>query len=412
MISYVFTILRQTVEEFTHHKLRTFLSLLGIAIGIFCIISVQATTGSLESTIKGDLKKIGVNTIFVQKFPFGGGGPNNWWKYASRPSPKLEEAQFIQKHSGYAKNVAFACFNSSNVEYENQVLERVTWYGVSEDFDKVQEVEILEGRYISPSEFNSGAPVVVIGYENAVKLFEKPERAVGKTLELGQYRVQVIGVIKKTGRSLIGGWDFDNIVLVSAQFCRRLSNYRRLDGFIMVQTLDNVAKDNAFGELRGIMRATRRLSPREDDNFSLNDVTAGSASMDSLFANINMGGWFIAFLSLLVGGFGVANIMFVSVRERTPIIGLKKAIGAKRSTILGEFLLESAFLCLIGGAIGLLLVLPMTFILTNVLKFNIFLSWGNILLSVFLCVILGILAGIIPASIAAKMDPVEAIRSK
>jgi putative ABC transport system permease protein len=180
----------------------------------------------------------------------------------------------------------------------------------------------------------------------------------------------------------------------------------------MVQTYDGVPMDNISGELRGIMRAQRRLSPKDEDNFSLNDVTAGSESLNTLFANINMGGWFIAILSLLVGGFGIANIMFVSVRERTPIIGLKKAIGAKKSTILGEFLLESAFLCIIGGLIGLMLVFPMTFVLTNVLKFNIYLSWGNIILTVILCVVIGVLAGIIPASVAAKMDPVEAIRSK
>jgi putative ABC transport system permease protein len=222
----------------------------------------------------------------------------------------------------------------------------------------------------------------------------------------------VIGVTKKKGRSLLGGFDFDNVVLVSAQFCKKLANYRRLDAFIMVQSYDGVPMDNIIGELRGFMRAHRRLSPKDDDSFSLNDVTAGSESMNTLFANINMGGWFIAFLSLLVGGFGIANIMFVSVRERTPIIGLKKAIGAKKSTILGEFLLESAFLCIIGGLIGLMLVFPMTFVLTNVLKFNIYLSWANILLTVFLCITIGILAGIIPASIAAKMDPVEAIRSK
>jgi putative ABC transport system permease protein len=413
MLSFIWTILKLTIEEFAHHKVRTFLSLSGIAIGIFCIISVQATTGSLENTIITDMKKVGLNTIFIQKMPFGGGGgPNSWWKYASRPNPKLEEAEFIEKHSMYARNVAFSCFNRSNVEYDNSVLENVTWYGITEDFDKVQELEIQDGRYISPLEFNQGSSVVVLGYENAVKLFEKPERALGKTLELGGYRAQVIGVTKKKGRNLLGGFDFDNVVLVSAEFCKRLSNFRRLDAFIMVQTYDGVPMDNIMGELRGIMRAQRRLSPKDEDNFSLNDVTAGSESLNTLFANINMGGWFIAFLSLLVGGFGIANIMFVSVRERTPIIGLKKAIGAKKSTILGEFLLESAFLCIIGGIIGLMLVFPMTFILTNVLKFNIYLSWGNILLTVFLCITIGILAGIIPASVAAKMDPVEAIRSK
>lgn len=413
MFSFIWTILLQTLHELSNNKLRTFLSLLGIAIGIFCIISIQATTDSLENTIRSDMKKIGLNTIFIQKFPFGGGGgPNEWWKYVSRPTPKLEEAEFIEKQSMYARNVAYACFNRSTMEYENSSLENVTWYGISEKFDRIQEVEILAGRYLSATEFDNGSPVMVMGYENAVKLFENPERAVGKTVELGRNKVQVIGVTKKAGRSLIGGWDFDNIVMVSAKFCKCIANFRFLDGFIMVQTYDNVPTDNLIGELRGIMRAKRRLSPKEDDNFSLNDVSAGSASMDTLFANINLGGWFIAILSLIVGGFGVANIMFVTVRERTPIIGLKKAIGAKRSTILGEFLLESAFLCIIGGMIGIILVIPLTLILSNVLHFTIFISWGNFALSIFLCILIGIISGILPASAAAKMDPVNAIRSR
>ena len=413
MFSFVWTILRQTLDELANNKLRTFLSLLGIAIGIFCIISIQATTDSLENTIRSDMKKIGLNTIFIQKFPFGGGGgPNEWWKYISRPNPKLEEAEYVEKQSLYARNVAYACFNRSNMEYENSVLENVTWYGISEKFDRIQEVEILAGRYLSSTEFDNGSPVMVMGYENAVRLFENPEKAVGKIVQLGSNKVLVVGVTKKAGRSLIGGWDFDNIVMVSAKYCKRIANFRFLDGFIMVQTYDNVPTENLIGELRGIMRAKRRLSPKEEDTFSLNDVTAGSASMDSLFANINLGGWFIAILSLIVGGFGVANIMFVTVRERTPIIGLKKAIGAKRSTILGEFLLESAFLCIIGGLIGLLLVIPLTFILSSVLKFNIYLSWSNFALSIFLCILIGIVSGILPASAAAKMDPVNAIRSR
>jgi putative ABC transport system permease protein len=412
MLSLAWSIVKLTLEDFYQNKTRTFLSLLGIAIGIFCIISVQATTDSLESTVKNDMKKLGVNTIFIQKFPWGGGNPATWWKYVQRPNPKFEEAKLIEERSMYAKNVAYSCFTGSKIEYQNTSLDNVIWYGVTESFDKIQEVEISIGRYISQAEFNHGTNVVVLGYENAVKLFEKPERAIDKIIQLGQYRSRVIGVTRKKGKSLIGGWDFDNIVIVSAEFCRKLSNFRQLDGFIMVQNYDNVPIENAKGELQGILRAARRLSPKEEDNFALNDVTAGSDQMNSLFGQISLGGWFIAFLALLVGGFGVANIMFVSVRERTPIIGLKKAVGAKKRTILGEFLLESAILCIIGGLIGLMLVLPMTFILSNLLKFNIVLSWANIFLTIFLCIILGILSGIIPASIAARMDPVVAIRSK
>jgi putative ABC transport system permease protein len=411
MLAFVMSVFKLTLEEFSHNKVRTFLSLLGIAIGIFCIIAVQATTNSLEYNVKSNVDKIQKNTIFVQRTPWGG-DPSQWWKYRQRPVPKMKEATAIKERSAYASDVAFASFYQSTVEYGNEALQNVTWYGVSEDFDKVQEVNIQWGRYLSASEFATAANVVVMGYENAIKLFEKPERGIGKTVELGGQRCAVIGITKKTGRSLIGGWDFDNIVLVSEGFTRKIANFRNLEAFIIVQGKPGIPTADVNGEIRGIMRAQRRLSPREDDNFSVNDTTAGLSSFNTLFRNINLGGWFIAFLSLLVGGFGVANIMFVSVRERTPIIGLKKAIGAKRSTILTEFLLESAFLCLIGGLIGLLLVFPMTFLLSNLLNFKVFLSIGNIILSVVLCVILGILSGIIPASIAAKMDPVQAIRSK
>lgn len=411
MLSFAWQILKLTIEEFSHNKVRTFLSLLGIAIGIFCIIAVQATTNSLEYNVRSGIDKLQRNTIFVQRTPWGG-DPSMWWKYQQRPQMALEEAEYIQKKDQTIKNAAFVSFYNATVEYKDEVLENVVWHGVSEQFDKVQDVEIAYGRYISVAEFADATNVLLMGYENALKLFGQPEKAVGKTIQMAGQKCQVVGVIKKTGRSLVGGWDFDNIVLVTATFCKKVANFRKLESFIIVQGREGIAPEEVKGDIRSALRAARRIPPKREDNFSLNDVTAISGSMSTLFTNINLGGWFIAFLALLVGGFGVANIMFVSVRERTNIIGLKKAIGAKKSTILLEFLLESAFLCLIGGAIGLIFVFPLTFVLSNLLKFNIFLSWGNILLSVILCIILGILSGIIPASIAAKMDPVQAIRSK
>ena len=411
MLSFAWQILKLTIEEFSHNKVRTFLSLLGIAIGIFCIIAVQATTNSLEYNVRSGIDKLQRNTIFVQRTPWGG-DPSMWWKYQQRPQMALQEAEYIQKKDQTIRNAAFVSFYNATVEYQDQVLENVVWYGVSEQFDKVQDVEIAYGRYISVAEFADATNVLLMGYENALKLFGQPEKAVGKTIQMAGQKCQVVGVIKKTGRSLVGGWDFDNIVLVTATFCKKVANFRKLESFIIVQGREGIAPEEVKGDIRSALRAARRIPPKREDNFSLNDVTAISGSMSTLFTNINLGGWFIAFLALLVGGFGVANIMFVSVRERTNIIGLKKAIGAKKSTILLEFLLESAFLCLIGGAIGLIFVFPLTFLLSNLLKFNIFLSWGNILLSITLCIILGILSGIIPASIAAKMDPVQAIRSK
>lgn len=411
MLSFIWSTLKVTLEEFANNRIRTFLSMLGIAIGIFCIISIQATTESLERNIKKSMTQLGVNTLFVQKMPFGGGNPNEFWKYRNRPNVTIEEAERIKSKSKYTKAVSFTCFTQSPIQYQNTTLENVIWYGISDDFNKIQDVEVQYGRYLSSQEFQSGNGVVVLGYDNAEKLFFKAEDAVGKTIQIGIYRTLVIGVIKKTGKSLIGGWDFDNIILVSNRFCKRLSQYRKLEAFIMVKGVGNVPTEEVMNDIRGIMRAARRLSPRQEDNFALNDVTAGSALITSFFDKVNLGGWFIAFLSLLVGGFGIANIMFVSVRERTPIIGLKKAIGAKRSTILTEFLLESAFLCIIGGIFGLILVFPLTIILSKTMNFSVTLSLSNILLSFILCFSLGMISGIIPASIAAKMNPVDAIRS-
>ena len=164
-------------------------------------------------------------------------------------------------------------------------------------------------------------------------------------------------------------------------------------------------------ELTGAMRSIRKLKPTQDDNFALNDIDAFSSFFSDIFGGINKGGWAIAALSLVVGMFGVANIMFVTVRERTSQIGLKKALGAKRSTILTEFLLESAFLCILGGMIGLLLVFILTLVFTSLLGFTLFISADIMALAIGICILVGVIAGIIPASIAARMDPVVAIRS-
>jgi putative ABC transport system permease protein len=181
---------------------------------------------------------------------------------------------------------------------------------------------------------------------------------------------------------------------------------------IMVKGKENVSSVALLDELRGIMRSIHRLSPLQEDDFSLNDINMFSQQTDSIFGSINLGGWAIAGLSLIVGAFGVANIMFVTVRERTSQIGLKKAIGAKSATILTEFLLESAFLCLMGGLIGLILVFILTKALSAVMPFPITISVGTLTLAISICLIVGVLAGIIPASIAAKMNPVVAIRTK
>ena len=400
------------VNELKKNKLRTFLSLLGITFGIFCIISVMATVSSLQQNIKNSLETIGTNTIYIQKWSWAGGSDYPWWKYMTRPNTQYKELAPVKNKTGLAQNVAFAYFNASPIEYKDVSLQSINLYGITDEFSEIQPVKIGQGRYLSPGEFQSGTSVTVMGYNVAEKLFGDPQKAIGKTIDIRGRKVDVIGLIQKQGQNLIGGWDFDNIVILPYNFLKQISNDTRSDAFILVKGKDNVPVDDLKNELKGVMRSVRRLSPKQEDNFSLNDVNSGSAQLNSIFGGMTVGGIAITILSFIVGIFGVANIMFVTVRERTNIIGLKKAIGAKKSTILTEFLIESAFLCLLGGAIGLILVYLLTLILTHALNFEVFISLRLFIGAVITCILTGIMAGIIPAFIAARMDPVVAIRSK
>lgn len=412
ILNVVWSSLKMALAELRVNKLRTFLSLFGVTIGIFCIIGVLATVESLKKSIQDGLKDLGTNTIYIQKWPWGGGSDFPWWKYMKRPEPKYEEMKPIKDLSHYLEAAAFMLFNSSNVEFKENILENVTWYGTTEDFNMIQEVKMANGRYISSSEFHNGSPVIVMGAENAEKLFGSPEKAVGKIVQIGGRTGTIIGVMKKAGQSLIGGWDFDNIIIVPFNFCRQVVNERTAGRFLMVKGKPGVPVEDIKDELKGIMRSVRKLRPTEEDNFALNDVNASSKSMETFFGNVNIGGFIIGGFSLVVGLFGIANIMFVTVKERTTQIGLKKAIGAKRSYILTEFLLESSFLCVIGGAIGLFLVFLISLALSSVLPFKVFLAPTTMMLGIGISVAVGLLAGIIPAWSAARMDPVVAIRSK
>ena len=244
----------------------------------------------------------------------------------------------------------------ASFSYEENVLKGVNIYGVTSEYKAVQSFNIGFGRYFSEADFLRGGPLGVIGYKVAEELFGKAEKALGKTISYGGRRVMVIGVIEKQGSAIINGFDYDKSVLTTYNYFASIYNPDNSNPYIMVQAKPGVPSALLQQELTGVMRQIRKLSPTQEDNFTCNDVAQFKDQIDSVFGSINSGGWAIAGLSLIVGAFGVANIMFVTVRERTSQIGLKKAIGAKSSTILYEFLLESAFLCIIGGLVGLFLV--------------------------------------------------------
>ena len=409
----VWTTLKLAVQELTKNKLRTFLSLFGVTIGIFCIIGVLSTVSSLEKNIQDGVKSLGNNTVYIDKWDYQGGAEYPWWKYVNRPSPKLMEMRLIKEKMSAKINAVFSFTTQSFIQFDNDKLDGINYHGITDEFDKIQPIEIAYGRYLNQMDFDYGTPNIVIGYDNAEMLFGKPEKAIGKEVGLRNKKAIVVGVVKKQGKSFVDGWEFDKSIVLSYKFMKQmLFNERWNNPKIIIKGPDNMSSDALKDELKGAMRSIRRLGPTEEDDFALNAISDFSKSVSNLFGSVNLGGWLIGLLSLIVGAFGIANIMFVTVRERTPIIGLKKAIGAKRRTILMEFLLESALICIIGGLIGIILVVILAQLLSSAFNFPIFVSTQILGLAIFICIAIGMLAGIIPALIASKMDPVVAIRSK
>jgi putative ABC transport system permease protein len=403
---------KMALQELWKNKLRTFLSLFGVTIGIFCIIGVLAVVNSLEQNITNEIKSLGTNTIYIDKWEYKDDADYPWWKYVNRPVPKYDDILEIRKRTTSAKFIAFNIYTQDNVDYRGSTLSNVNLYGISEEFNKIQPLDIRYGRYISDAEFNRGTNTVVIGYEVAEKMFGVAELALNKEITMRGKKALIIGVVKKQGKQMIGGWGFDQSVIMPYKFTRTFINELRASPVILVQGHDYLSSKSLKDDLTGTMRAIHRLTPTKDADFALNDINDLSESISSAFVGLNIGGAVIGGISLIVGLFGVANIMFVTVRERTSQIGLKKALGAKRRVILSEFLLESAFLCIIGGLIGLTLVFLLTKILSGALNFPIFVSVNNMIWTFIICVSVGIIAGIVPAYKAARMDPVTAIRSK
>ncbi|MFN4315831.1 MAG: ABC transporter permease [Chitinophagaceae bacterium] len=404
---------KMALQELWKNKLRTFLSLFGITIGIFCIIGVLTVVNSLEQNIRNEVSSLGTNTIYIDKWDYTGGGPDYpWWKYVNRPVPRYHNLAEIKERTASARYAAFNISATDVVEYKGAVLSNVNYYGVTEDFEDIQPFELSAGRYFSDGDFNRGLPVVVAGWDVAEKIFGEARLAIDKTISIRGKNVQVIGVIKKQGRQMIGGWQFDQSILIPYRFARTIMNELRTDPLIIVQGQENLSSKALKDELTGTMRALHKLSPTKENDFALNDINDLGDSISGIFSALNLGGWIIALLSLIVGMFGVANIMFVTVRERTGQIGLKMAVGAKRRVIMTEFLLESAFLCVIGGLIGLFFVFILSLILSSIFNFPVFISTDIMLLAIGICILVGVLAGMIPAWKASRLDPVVAIRSK
>jgi len=357
------------------NKLRTILSLSGITIGIFSIISIFTVFDSLERSIRDSLSDLGNNVIFIQKWPWAMGGDYPWWRYVNRPEATLDELEFIQRLSNGAEAGGFMFSSRRTLKSLNNSFENAEVVAVSHDYDNVMPMNIRSGRYFTRTESLGGRNVAIIGSEIADKLFSQTN-ALGKSLKVFGSKVTVIGILDAQGQGSFGN-STDEQVFVPVNFARNYVNLRSIGTTILVKAKSNVSNEELKDEVTGIMRSVRKLKPGEENNFALNEVSVINQGLQAFFGVLGAIGGIIGFFSLLVGGFGIANIMFVSVRERTNIIGIQKALGAKRYFVLLEFLFEAVFLSILGGIIGLLLIFLGTLIFGDVLPFKIVLSQAN-----------------------------------
>lgn len=392
------------------NKLRTFLSLFGITIGIFCIISVFTVLDWMEKSIHESIKSMGSNVIYVQKFPWSFNNNLAWWDIMKWPPISLDDYQALLNKSTKALAVSFVASKSDKINYKKNVANDAILAAVTNDLEKVVSFEIEKGRYFSPYEYASGSNVAVLGAETAERLFEKAD-PVGKEITMSGFKARIIGVMKKEGQGGISLSNIDQITLIPLNFGRSFINMKNrfIDSEMMIKAKPDVSVQELSDEITMVLRAARRLKPVETTNFSVNTPTMLSQGFDAVFKGINIGGWIIGCFAILVGGFGIANIMFVSVRERTNQIGIQKALGAKKFFILQQFLTESVLLSITGGVLGLLLIFIGTLIINYFWDFNMYLTFGNVMLALFISGVIGIVAGYAPANAAARMNPVDAM---
>lgn len=396
--------------------LRTTLSLLGVTIGIFAIIAVFTIVDSLERSVRSSFDFLGSEVIHVGKFPWGGGGGRDWWKdYLRRPFPSYNEYRFLKSNLQHGEAVSiYASAGNVTVKRGSNSIGRISLQGGSDDYEQIFDVDIEVGRYFTPDELSSGRNVTVLGSGVADALFPNGN-AVGNTVKIKNQNFVVIATLAFQGESFVGGTSSDYTCMVPYLAFRKMyltgtGAWNELGSSIGLKgNPQDVGLVELENELRGYLRVRRQLDPGEDDNFALNRPEAVANAIGSVFDILSIAGWVIGGFSILVGGFGIANIMFVSVKERTGIIGLQKALGAKNYFILFQFLFESIFISLIGGVAGIILVYILSFAPFGSL--DVFLTFQNIILGLGVAVVIGVVSGLVPAAMAARMDPVEAIRA-
>lgn len=394
------------------NALRSTLTLSGVTIGIFSIISVFTAIDYLRDQISESIQSMGSDLVYIQKWPWTpeeGQSEYPWWKYMNRPNTNMEEAEFLMRRSQLVQDLTFFIKLSQNISYYDNHVGNTSVMGVTHDFERVWNFNIANGRYFSTSESDNGSRVAIIGTKLSKDLMSS-ENPIGKKIKMMGVHYEIIGVFELKG-SDISGNSLDDVVVIPFNQAKSMFNVRadNVNPTIIAKATAGTTAEELSDELAGLLREKRRIKPSDENTFALNRISMIQKVFDGIFVIINFAGWFIGGFSILVGGFGIANIMFVSVRERTRIIGIQKALGAKRFFILSQFLFEGIFLALLGGVAGLILIFLMVSLLKLAFDTPFSLSLANILLGVTISVTIGLVSGFVPAWTASRMNPVNAI---
>lgn len=401
------------INALRNNKLRTFLSLVGVTIGIFSIIAVLAAVDSLKKEIEDTISGLDKNTIILSRMSFGPTEVPNW-RREQFPDVSYEEFQYLERILPNLEAISYSLnVPNENIKYEDNQVDNVPIGAVTESYYEIEDLRFEEGRFFNAAESNSGALVLVIGYEIANKLFGNPSNAIGKTIRIYGRRFNVVGVLQKQGAGLFGN-SRDTSVWMPVNVVRRIYGDNNKSTF--PQIIAKPEKDADIEEFKAVLaqqlRLKRGLKSDQIDNFFVNQMQGLTDFIDQITGTMNLIGLVISGFSLLVGGFGIANIMFVSVKERTNLIGIQKSLGAKNRFILLQFLFEAVILAIIGGLIGLVLVYITSVIASQFTgDFEFVLSPWNMFVGASISAVIGLISGILPAISASKLDPVEAIRT-
>lgn len=406
---------RLSFEEIRASKLRSYLSLMGVAIGVLCVVSVRTAVSSLEKNIQNSFASLGTDILYIQKWPWIWGDDYPWWRFLNRPNVNERELERLSKQMHTAEAVALMNWatNRPTVKYYDRSAENVTLTAATQDYNLIKNLDFTQGRYFTQNEFRNGAHVCLLGATICETLFGA-STAEQKEIRIGGIKMRVIGVLKREGDDLFG-MTLDNTIVIPYNSLALFESENN-DPLLALKPKEGIAFDEMKYEARGAMRAIRRLAPNQEDNFALNKMSVFTDGISSILSFVGFAGFIIGGFSMLVGGFGIANIMFVSVKERTNIIGIKKALGAKQIYILMEFLLEAILLSLLGGLVGLGIMYVLIEALQWYLRvyqessFVFYITASNLFTGFIISFVIGVISGFIPAWQASKMRPVDAIR--